>query len=491
MKHPQSACARHLAGIFSGPLIAAFVLCCPAPETLGPQGLKGLALALWIIMWWLTNAFPLPLTAMLGIPLSIIMGVFPLPKAIGFLGSPIIMIMLGSMLLLGAMKESRLIERYTYCMVTSSWVNHSPARLLILYGFSVGILSSFMPNIPVAILFTTIAVALGKSMNATPGDKLPRALVACSAVGSNLGGGGTPVGGVPNLLVMGIVASAVHYDVQFWEWSAIGFPLALLWLAAMVGVCWFLYIRNCSQDNACISLDVVSDRLKALGPMSRREKITLTVFVIALLCWSFGQPLCKALGMTGLEKLLTTPFIALAAGTSLFLIPVEARENITFALDWKSGLRAINWDIILFIAGGQVLGQTIVDSHIDKWLGELLGGMLVGMPSSLIWLALIITCALMAQIVNPVAIIFLLVPMSASFSAQNGLPPIPVSVTVGMAANLAIMFPFSSPPMAAALLGSEGYVTSGDFFKASLPLLVICILMAWLVGMGLGPLIFD
>ena len=490
MKQPRYDLVRHVAGIISGPLIAVVVLCCPAPETLGAQGLRGLALVLWIITWWVTNAFPLPLTSLLSIPLCIVMGVFPLPKAISFLGSPTMLIMIGSMFLLGAMKESRLIERYTYSMVASSWVNHSPTKLLVVYGFSVGILSAIMPNIPVAILFTTIAVELGKSMNAKPGDMLTRALVVCSGAGANLGGGGTPVGGVPNLLVMGIVASAVHYDIQFWEWSAIGLPLALVWLAAMIVVCWFLYIRRCSQDEACISLDVVNDRLEALGPMSRKEKISLAVLVVALLCWSFGQPLCSFLGLRTLAALLNTPFIAIAAGASLFLIPIGAEDKISFALDWKNGVKSVNWDIIIFIAGALLLGQVMVDSHIDTWLGEMLGGLLTGLSPSLIWLTLIVICAVMAQIINPVAIISLLVPMAASFAAQNGLPPVTVSVTVGMAANLAVMFPFSSPPMAASLLGSEGHVTSGDFFKVAVPLLIICMLLAWIVGMTLGPVVF-
>ncbi|WP_295640365.1 SLC13 family permease [uncultured Mailhella sp.] len=490
MKRPRYSLARHLAGIVSGPLVAAVVLCCPAPETLGPQGLKGLALVLWIIAWWVTGAFALPLTSLLGIPLCILMGILPLPKAISFLGSPTMLIMIGSMFLLGAMKESRLIERYTYSMVTSSWVNHSPSKLLVIYGFSVGILSAIMPNIPVAILFTTIAVELGKSMNAQPGDMLTRALVVCSGAGANLGGGGTPVGGVPNLLVMGLVASAVHEDIQFWQWSAMGLPLALAWLAAMIVVCWFLYIRRCSQDGSCISLDVVHDRLKALGPMSRKEKISLFVLVVALFCWSFGQPVCSFLGLKTLASLLNTPFIAIVAGVSLFLIPVGAGEKVSFAMDWKSGVRAVNWDIIIFIAGALMLGQVMIDSHIDTWLGELLGGLLTGLSPELVWLTLIVVCAVMAQIINPVAVISLLVPMSASFAAQNGLPPVTVSVTVGMSANLAVMFPFSSPPMAAALLGSEGYVTSGDFFKVSIPLLIICMMLAWLVGMTLGPLVF-
>lgn len=483
---------RHILKIACGPFTAALVMLCPAPEALGPQGLKGLAAVLWIIAWWITEAFPLPLASLFSIPLCAVMGVMPLPKAISFLGSPTMLIMIGAMLLLGAMKESRLIERYTYAMVASSWVNNRPGRLLVVYGFSVGILSAIMPNIPVAILFTSIAVALGRSMNAASGDPLTRALVVCSGVGANLGGGGTPVGGVPNLLVMGIAASSLHHEIQFREWSAIGFPLALLWLAAMIAVCRFLYLRTCSEDGTCFTLEVIREKLDALGAVSRKEKITLAVLVLALLCWSFAQPLCGALGLSSLGKLLNTPFIAIAAGTSLFLIPVGVEDGrIRFALDWKTGIRAINWDILIFITGALLLGQVMTESHIDKWLGGMVSGLLTGLSPLLVWLALITVCAVSAQVINPVAIISLFVPMSAAVAAQNGLNPIAVCVTVGMAANVSIMFPFSSPPMAAALLGSEGYAESRDFFGISIPLIALCVLLAWLTGIMLGPVVFP
>lgn len=483
---------RSVLKIASGPFTAALVMLCPAPEALGPSGLKGLAAVLWIIMWWVTEAFPLPLVSLLCIPLCVSMGIVPLPRAISFLGSPTTLIVIGAMLLLGAMKENRLIERYTYTMVTSSWVDSRPGRLLVVYGFSVGMLSAIMPNIPVAILFTSIAVALGRSMNAGTGDPLTRALVVCSGVGANLGGGGTPVGGVPNLLVMGIAASSLHHEIQFQEWAAMGLPLALLWLASMIAVCRFLYLRKCSEDGACFTLDVISEKKAELGAMSRKEKITLAVLVLALLCWSFAQPFCKALGLSTLGKILNTPFIALAAGASLFLIPVGVEDGkIHFALDWKTGIRAINWDIIIFITGALLLGQVMTDSHIDKWLGGMVSGLLTGLSPLLVWLALITVCAVAAQVINPVAIISLFVPMSAAVAAQNGLNPVVVCVTVGMAANVSIMFPFSSPPMAAALLGSEGRVESRDFFRVSIPLIVLCVLLVWLVGITLGPVVFP
>ena len=172
MKTTAQSIRSHIFGILSGPLLCFTLLLCPTHESLNEQGMKSLAAISWIIMWWMTEPFPLPFTALFGIVLYGLMGVLPLDKGLAFLSSPTCMLLLGSMLLLGAMKDSNVIERYTYKVVTSSWVAHSPTKLMILFGMATGILSAIMPNIPVAILFTSIAVALGKSMQAEPGHPL-------------------------------------------------------------------------------------------------------------------------------------------------------------------------------------------------------------------------------------------------------------------------------------------------------------------------------
>lgn len=479
--------------ILSGPVVCLLTLLCPEPESLGPQGMKSLAAALWIIAWWMTEAFPLPLTALFGMVLYALMDVMPLTKSFAYLGSPTCLLLMGAMLLLGAMKDSNLIERYTYKVVTSSWTAHSPTRLIILFGMITGLLSAIMPNIPVAILFTSIATALGRSMQAKPGHPLIRAMVVTSGVGASLGGTGTPVGGIPNLLVIGIIASALDYQVQFWEWSALGMVLCIAWLIAMVFFCWLFFLRKCPAEASSFSLDVISDRLESLGPVSLREKASLAVLAAALFLWCLGQPLATKLGLPALANLLDVSTIAILAGISLLFFPIgrDEKGNISFVLDWKTALESINWDILIFVSGVLAFGQVFIDGGIDKWLAQQVSPFLAGVSPSLTWLLLLCLSGILCQWANPATVISLLVPTTAVIAAQKGLNPIVACFTVGMVANLAIMFPFSSPPIAAAILGSNNYATPRDFFKFSFPMVTVSVLLAWFIGMWFGPVVFP
>lgn len=493
MKALLSSIRPHLFGILSGPLLCFVLLACPAPASLGEQGMKSLAAIAWIILWWMTEAFPLPFTALFGIVLYGLMGVLPLSRGFAFLSSPTCMLLLGSMLLLSAMKDSNLIERYTYKVVTSSFVAHSLSRLMILFGMAAGLLSAIMPNIPVAILFTSIAVALGKSMHAQPGHPLIRAMVVASGVGASVGGTGTPVGGVPNLLVIGIIASSLNYQVQFWEWSAFGMVLCIAWLAAMLLFCQIFFLRGCSESDSCFTLDVISRRLENLGPVTLREKASLAVLIVALLLWCLGQPMAERFGMPALAKLLDVSTIAVLCGVCLLFIPTGHDDNgrIIFVLDWKTALASINWEILIFVSGVLAFGQVCIDGGIDTWLAGLVSPLLEDLSPSLTWLVLLAISGVLCQWANPATVISLLVPTTALIAAQKGINPIVACFTVGMVANLAIMFPFSSPPIAASILGSDGYASPKDFFRFSFPMVIVCVLLAWIIGMWFGPVVFS
>ena len=455
--------------------------------------MKSLAAISWIIMWWMTEPFPLPFTALFGIVLYGLMGVLPLDKGLAFLSSPTCMLLLGSMLLLGAMKDSNVIERYTYKVVTSSWVAHSPTKLMILFGMATGILSAIMPNIPVAILLTSIAVALGKSMQAEPGHPLFRAMVVASGVGASVGGTGTPVGGVPNLLVIGIIASSLNYDVQFWEYSALGMVLCIAQLIAMIILCCFFFLRNCSEQGACFTLDVLREKLDNLGPVTLREKASLVMLLIALALWCLGQPMANKLGFTDLAKLLNVSSISVFCGVALLFIPIGRDDNgrIKFVLDWKTALASINWEILIFVSGVLAFGQVCIDGGIDKELAGFVSPLLEGLSPSMTWLVLLAISGVLCQWANPATVISLLVPTTALIAIEKGINPIVACFTVGMVANLAIMFPFSSPPIAASILGSESYATPKDFFKFSFPMVTVCVLLTWVIGMWIGPLVFP
>ena len=482
---------KHVFGILSGPVAFLLFLCLPPVEGLGPMGMKSCAAGLWIVLWWITEPFPIALTSLFSLLLYAALGVLKPPVSFAFLGNTSIILLLGSMILLGVWKESRLIERYAYWTISLKWVKGRPVRLLLVFGLAGGLLSMIVPNIPVAILFVSIAVAMAQGVDARPGNPLYRCLCLSSGVSSALGGAGTPIGGAPNLVVIGVIASALHYDMPFWAWSAIGFPMAVLWLLVMVFLLWLMFLRGAGHVD--IPLDIAEERLRALGPVTRHEHIAMGSMILALFLWSFGQPLARAAGLPGLARVLTPPIIALFCGCLLFFIPMGRTESgrLRFAMSWKQGLESMNWDILIFVAGALAFGDMLINGGVDKFLAAHLGAVLGDMSPTMVWVVLMTLSGLVSQAFSNVAVIGLVLPVTATLSVQYGLNPIVTCLTVGMVANIGIMFPISSPPAAVTLMGAEGYTSARDFFRFSGPMIVLAAVIALLVGSVLGDVVFP
>ena len=482
---------KHVLSILSGPAAFFLFLCLPPAEGLSPLGMKCCAAGLWIVLWWITEPFPIALTSLFSLLLYAVLGLLKPPVSFAFLGNTAIVLLLGSMILLGVWKESRLIERYAYWTISMGWVKGRPLRLLLVFGVAGGMLSMIVPNIPVAILFVSIAVAMARGVEAKPGDPLYRCLCMSSGISSALGGAGTPIGGAPNLVVIGVIASALHYEMPFWAWSAIGFPMAMLWLLVMVGLLWFMFLRGAKHVD--IPLDIAAERLKALGPVTRHEHIAMFTMILALLLWSFGQPLAGLLGFPGLARILTPPIIALFCGCLLFFIPMKKEENgrIRFAMSWQQGLRAMNWDILIFVAGALAFGDMLIKGGVDKFLAAHLGDILDDMSPTTVWVVLMALSGLVSQAFSNVAVIGLMLPVTAAISVEYGLNPIVTCLTVGMVSNIGIMFPVSSPPTAVTLMGAEGYTNARDFLRFSVPMIALASVIALIVGLLLGDIVFP
>lgn len=84
-----------------------------------------------------------------------------------------------------------------------------------------------------------------------------------------------------------------------------------------------------------------------------------------------------------------------------------------------------------------------------------------------------------------------MLPVTAAISVEYGLNPIVTCLTVGMVSNIGIMFPVSSPPTAVTLMGAEGYTNARDFLRFSVPMIALASVIALIVGLLLGDIVFP
>ena len=131
--------ARQRAGLLIAPIVFAVLwflptrgLSAPAHDLLAIIGL--------VVSLWLTEAIPLPATALLGPALAILFGIAPAKEIFRSFGDPIVFLFLGGFLLAEAMMVHGLNRRIAFSILSWKSVGRSPTRLLMAFGGITGLI---------------------------------------------------------------------------------------------------------------------------------------------------------------------------------------------------------------------------------------------------------------------------------------------------------------------------------------------------------------
>ncbi len=486
-----SASAKQLISILLGPLACFLITRLPAPTGMEQEGMVNLGACVWIVIWWLTEAFPMTVTSVLMIPIFGFLGLMTPVRVYSYLGNGALLLIFGATILIGLLKESRFINRYAYWTLTRPFIRGSMSRLFFVFIVSVGLLSSIAPNVPLAILFVSITLNLGRSCQVPADDKLLRGLTVLSGTAPAIGGIGTPLGGAPNLVIIALIAKVLSHDVTFWEWSALGMPMAMISLVIMALIAAVFFHSPARHE--ILDGDFLKRKMSALGPVTRYEHIAMFMMGLALFLWIAGPSIAGMLGWKEGRMLLNGPSVAIIMGAATFLIPLRRNEKgkVEFAMNWKQAVNNISWDILIIAMGILAFGDVLLAGGVDKWMAALLQSILGDMSGLWVLFFLILFTGLASQVISNLALIALVIPMTSNLAAVYGFNALAACVSVGMAANVAIMFPFSSVAVASAYMGGAEYVRTRDFalygLITSIVISVVVFCVSWLLGNAIFP----
>ena len=124
---------RRAAGVVLAPL--AFAAVYFTAGGLGPQGQLMASILAAVVVLWICETLPLPVTALLGAVLCIALGVAPARQVFSYFADPIVFLFIGSFMLARAMSVHGLDRRIALSFLSIRWVSASPARLLAGLGF--------------------------------------------------------------------------------------------------------------------------------------------------------------------------------------------------------------------------------------------------------------------------------------------------------------------------------------------------------------------
>ena len=148
------------AGLLIGPLLA-LILYFWNPGGHSPEARTLLSIMALAICFWMTEAIPLPATALLATALAIVTGVAPARDVLAPYADPVIFLFIGSFLLAEAFRTYRLDHRIAGVMLRSRWFGRSPGGVLSGIGVASATVSTCLSNTATAALMTPIAVGAG------------------------------------------------------------------------------------------------------------------------------------------------------------------------------------------------------------------------------------------------------------------------------------------------------------------------------------------
>ena len=495
---------RHKIGLFLGLLLFVLILISPGLPGLSMQAKNVAAVAVLMATWWITEAIPIPATALLPLILFPLLGIMAAKEVSVRYADQNIFLFMGGFFIAMAMQRWDLHKRIALYIVRL--LGTSPRRIVLGFMIATAFLSMWISNTATTMMMFPIGLAVilhaanmiekeKLGINTTPGRfNFGLALMLGIAYSASIGGIATLVGTPPNIVFAGIVKSMFPKapEIGFLDWFKVGLPLVVIFLP----ITW-VYLTRIAAPPRIKRIpggkDVIENDLRELGSMKTGEKLTLLVFVFVALAWIFRRSIDLGAfvipgwsNLLGIDKYVHDSTVAIFGAILLFLIPVNFKKRV-FVLNWEWGLR-IPWGIILLFGGGFALAAGFQKSGLAQWIGERLS-FLCGVPVIVMILCICLLLTFLTEVTSNTATTTMMMPVLGSLAAATCIHPFLLMIPAAMSASCAFMLPVATPPNA--IIFGSGYLRIPDMARVGFFLNIIGAIIITLVVYFLVIPIFN
>lgn len=412
------------------------------------------AIALLMAIWWITEAVPLAVTALIPVALFPLFGVLDGKTVSAQYFNHVIFLFIGGFLMAFAMERWNLHRRIALRILILFGV--SPGRILMGFMLATTLLSMWMSNTATAMMMVPIAFSIILKLEESLGkDKVGRyavGLLLAVAYSASIGGIATLVGTPPNLSLVRI--SSIIFpempEISFGSWFVFALPVTI----ALFFAAWLLLYLMYKPKNGWEDIDInnFKSEYKQLGKPKSEEKVVAVLFILLIILWIFRTEIViQSVVIPGWEKLFKKPAfindgtVAIFFSLLLFVIPSRTKKGEKL-MDWETAVK-IPWGIVLLFGGGFALAQGFVDSGLSVWFGKLLAG-LGSIEPILLTFANVTLISFLTELTSNVATTEMILPILAGLSTVIKLNPLLLMIPATLAASMAFMLPVATPPNA-------------------------------------------
>ena len=377
-----------------------------------------------ILISFVMQRRPAGLTAVVGSLLMMIFGIIEPSDVVAPFGSDTV-IMVASVLILGsAVFETGAAEIIGSAIVRRMGRNEK--LLIMVLVLTVSILSSFLSNSAVVAIFLPLLASLARSSGGAITNKTTSMAVGLPSV---VGGNCTLAGSTPQLTAQAILQTTDSVrELTFWELGKVGFPLVI------VLALYYLFIGIRLQKKVFDFPEVEDPAPSGDGGQVRSKAKCITVCLIMLGCVAGFTAGVFSFGTVG----------AIAAALCI----------LTGCISFDKAFKSLDWNTICVLGGAMGISTALNKSGVVQAVADMIiSAFGSGANPVTICLVLLVTSAVLGNIMSHTATAAVLTPLAISLGTGLGVDPIPYVVTVVIGCNLAFATPVATPPLTMTMVG--------------------------------------
>ncbi len=476
-------------GYILGPLIAFVIIAFtnPAPNNLIVGYTAGLAL--WMAVWWITEAVPLPVTALIPVALFPLFGIMNGKLVSSLYFNHVIFLFLGGFLVAIAMEKWNLHRRIA--LFTLMIFGIKPGKILLGFMAVTAFLSMWISNTATTMMMVPIAMSvilnLESFLKPREVKRYSIGLLLGIAYSSSIGGIATLIGTPPNPAFIRIFAISFPDapEITFAQWFFFALPVSVVFLL----ISWFVLYLIFGRIEFNLDKNYFRNSYTSLGKIRREEVLVLIVFTTLALLWLTRVPITIGdFTIPGWSQLFRNPeyindgVVAVLVAMFLFIIPARNECRI---LKWED-TKKLPWGVIILFGGGFALAGGFKDSGLSQWVGQQLYG-LKGLSPVITIASLTTVVTFLTELTSNTATSQMVLPILAALGSSIGTNPLMLMVPATLASSFAFLMPVATPPNA--IIFGTGRITVMDMVKVGIIFEFIGILVITLGIILLGSVL--
>ena len=418
-----------------------------------PEITATLSIALLMAIWWISEAIPIGITALIPVVLFPFFGVMSGKSISSAYFNHVIFLFIGGFLMALAMEKHNLHKRIALKILIGTGSGFG--KILLGFMLSTAFLSMWMSNTATAMMMVPVATSIitkfSESMNKSDNQKYAYGLLFGIAYSASIGGIATLIGTPPNLSLVRIfnIIFPQAPEISFSQWFIFALPIS----AVMLFFAWLiLFIKYKPRGSQLKSKELFKSEYKKLGIPSFEEKVVLISFIFLAILWIFRSDIqINKFVIPGWSNMFNNPkflndgTVAIGVALLLFMIPSKSKKG-EHILEGKIIMR-LPWHIVLLFGGGFALAQGFAESGLALWLGQRMT-IVASLHPFIIILLIALFMSFLTELTSNTATTEMLLPVLAGIAVSVKINPLMFMIPATLAASLAFMLPVATPPNA-------------------------------------------